>query len=108
MPPGSMVGGWFNKTVVSSSDCGTNNGGSDGGSDNQTTTTRYVFDFLSTDGSGAGGVRICPDVPEPIRDTGAGYAVYAGTPGFNESFCIGAVGLNLMPRDVSFGAWQYV
>ncbi|XXG96176.1 hypothetical protein Hte_002455 [Hypoxylon texense] len=112
MPPGSMVGGWYNKTVVipssSDIDCGVGDGDGNGNDNSTTTTTRYVFDFLSTDGSGKGGVKICPDVPAAIRQTGAGYSVYAGTRAFNESFCIDAVGLNLMPRDVPFGAWQYV
>ncbi|KAI1772222.1 hypothetical protein F4818DRAFT_179904 [Hypoxylon cercidicola] len=96
MPPGAMVGGWFNKTVTSS-DPGSGSG-----------STRYVYDFLSTDGSNAGGVKICPDVPDAIRAFGAGYSLYVGTRAFNQTFCIDAVGLNLMPRNVSFGAWQYV
>ncbi|KAI1763878.1 hypothetical protein GGR53DRAFT_342593 [Hypoxylon sp. FL1150] len=93
-PPGSLVGGWFNKTVVVS-DC-------------DEEPPRYVFDYLAPDGSNKGGVKICPDVPAAIRDTGAGYSLYVGTKAFNESFCIDAVGLNLMPKNVSIGAWQYV
>lgn len=91
MPAGAMVGGWYNKTVVS--DCDAPHG---------------VFDFLATDGSDAGGVKICPEIPAAVRETGAGYSVYVGTRGFNFTDCIDAVGLNLMPRDVDIGAWQYV
>lgn len=86
-----MVGGWFNKTVVLSSN-----------------DSRYAFDYLAPDGSGKGGVKICPDVPDAIKGTGAGYSLYVGTKAFNESFCIEAVGLNLMPKNVTFGAWEYV
>ncbi|KAI0168852.1 hypothetical protein GGR52DRAFT_493622 [Hypoxylon sp. FL1284] len=100
MSPGATVGGWFNETVVAApSTCASG--------DDAAQPPRFVFDFQPPDRSGAGGVKICPDVPQSARDTGAGYALYVGTRAFNQSFCVDAVGLNLVPRDVEVGAYQY-
>ncbi|KAI0835084.1 hypothetical protein F5Y06DRAFT_143813 [Hypoxylon sp. FL0890] len=91
IPEGSIVGGWYNKTVLSDCD-----------------PTRYVYDFLSTDGSGFGGVKVCPDIESYMDGTGASYRLYAGTKGFNLTNCIDAVGLNLKPVQADIGCWQYL
>ncbi|KAI1380091.1 hypothetical protein F4677DRAFT_441416 [Hypoxylon crocopeplum] len=91
IPAGSIVGGWFNKTVLSDCD-----------------PTRTVLDFLSTDGSNKGGVRLCPDVESFMAGTGASYQLYAGTAGFNLDNCIDAVGLNLQQSTADYGCWQYI
>ncbi|KAI1410679.1 hypothetical protein F5Y13DRAFT_70807 [Hypoxylon sp. FL1857] len=91
LPEGSIVGGWYNKTVVSDCD-----------------PTRYVLDFLSTDGSNIGGVKVCPDVESYMDGTGASFRLYVGTKGFNLTDCVDAVGLNLNPVQADVGCWQYI
>lgn len=84
-PPGSTVGGWFNKTVVS--DC---------------EPPRDVLDYSF------GGVKVCPDVAAFMAGTGASYQLYVGTQGFNLTDCIDAVGLSLKPAPADVGCWQYI
>ncbi|KAI1387196.1 uncharacterized protein F4822DRAFT_443992 [Hypoxylon trugodes] len=91
VPQGSFTGGWFNKTVLS--DCA---------------PPRDVLDFLSTDGSGIGGIALCPDVEAFMAGTGASHRLYAHTPGFNLTNCIDAIGLTLHGTTAEVGAWQYI
>ncbi|KAI2463560.1 hypothetical protein F4781DRAFT_426282 [Annulohypoxylon bovei var. microspora] len=91
VPEGSFIGGWYNKTIIS--DC---------------EPTRYVKDFLATDGSNIGGVRLCPDIESWMSGTGASYRLYAGTRDFNLTDCIDAVGLNLNAVSADVGCWQYI
>ncbi|KAH9998183.1 hypothetical protein F4779DRAFT_165828 [Xylariaceae sp. FL0662B] len=91
MPGGAFVGGWFNKTVIS-----------------ECAPQRVVLDFLSTDGSNAGGIKLCPDVADFMEGTGASYTLYAGTASFNASNCIDAVGLALKGSAADMGCWQYL
>ncbi|KAI1452091.1 hypothetical protein F4805DRAFT_55737 [Annulohypoxylon moriforme] len=91
IPPGSFTGGWYNKTVLS--DC---------------EPTRYIFDFVSPDGTNFGGVKLCPNIESWMSGTGASYRLYVGTPSFNLTNCIDVMGLNLNARDVDFGCWQYI
>ncbi|KAL7621845.1 hypothetical protein AAE478_007345 [Parahypoxylon ruwenzoriense] len=91
IPPGSFAGGWYNKTIVS--DCEPN---------------RDVVDFLSTDGSNFGGVKLCRDVPEFMAGTGASYVLYAATTGFNRTDCVDTLGLTLHGHEVESGCWQYI
>ncbi|ETS78184.1 hypothetical protein PFICI_10246 [Pestalotiopsis fici W106-1] len=90
MPPGSLTGGWFNKTVVS--ECG---------------PRTHVLDFLATNGTDLGGVYLCPNVEDYMKGTGASYRLYTNTPQFNETNCVQAVGLVEHEIDAAFGAWQY-
>ncbi|OTA94185.1 hypothetical protein M434DRAFT_384293 [Hypoxylon sp. CO27-5] len=91
IPEGSIIGGWFNKTVVSDCD-----------------PTISVLDFLSTDGSNIGGVKVCPDIESWMDGTGASFRLYAGTKGFNLTNCVDAVGLHLNPVAADVGCWQYI
>ncbi|KAI1077281.1 hypothetical protein F5B20DRAFT_279768 [Whalleya microplaca] len=91
LPNGALVGGWFNKTVMS--DCA---------------PEVDVLDFLSTDGSNAGGVKLCPDIADWMAGTGASYTLYAGTAEFNAANCIDAVGLTLKGNAAEVGCWQYL
>ncbi|KAI0887765.1 uncharacterized protein GGS22DRAFT_185144 [Annulohypoxylon maeteangense] len=91
VPPGSFIGGWYNKTVLS--DC---------------EPTRYVLDFLSPDGTNIGGVKLCPDIETWMSGTGASYRLYVGTRNFNLTNCIDAVGLNLNGVEAEVGCWQYI
>ncbi|KAI1100080.1 hypothetical protein F4804DRAFT_58149 [Jackrogersella minutella] len=91
IPEGSFTGGWYNKTILS--DC---------------EPTRYVLDFLSSDGTNIGGVKLCPDIEPWMQGTGASFRLYAGTCHFNLTDCIDAVGLNLNPVEADVGCWQYI
>ncbi|XDG05956.1 hypothetical protein ABKA04_005571 [Annulohypoxylon sp. FPYF3050] len=91
IPPGSFIGGWFNKTILS--DC---------------EPTRYVMDFVSTDGTNIGGVKLCPNIESWMSGTGASYRLYVGTKNFNQTNCHDAVGLNLNPVEADVGCWQYI
>ncbi|KAI2629927.1 hypothetical protein GGR54DRAFT_285227 [Hypoxylon sp. NC1633] len=91
IPQGSFVGGWFNKTVLSDCD-----------------PAHDVVDFLSTDGSNVGGVKLCPDVESYMANTGASYRLYATTPGFNLTDCVDTVGLTLHGTTNEVGCWQYI
>ncbi|KAH6647904.1 hypothetical protein BKA67DRAFT_662649 [Truncatella angustata] len=90
MPQGSLLGGWFNKTVVS--DCAPDT---------------EVLDFLATDGSNRGGLMLCPGTQGFMEGTGASYQLYANTPRFNATNCLQTVGLIQHGSAVTFGAWQY-
>ncbi|KAK9781466.1 hypothetical protein AB5N19_05893 [Seiridium cardinale] len=90
MPTGSLVGGWFNKTVVSHCVPDTN-----------------VLDFLATDGSNRGGVMLCPDAQSFMEGTGASYQLYAMTTHFNASNCLEAIGIVQHKSGANYGAWQY-
>ncbi|KAI5918170.1 hypothetical protein F4810DRAFT_715721 [Camillea tinctor] len=89
IPSGSFVGGWNNLTVVS--DC---------------MMPLQVLDFAPP--NGAGGVALCPDIPDSMGDTGASYALYAKTAGFNKTNCVDAIGLLLIGDDAQAGSWQYL
>lgn len=90
MPPGSIVGGWLNQTVVS--DCA---------------PTIDVLDFWPTDGSSQGGILLCPNTQDFMAGTGASYQLYARTTGFNATNCVKAVGLIQHGSAAKLGAWQY-
>ncbi|OTB09332.1 hypothetical protein M426DRAFT_6609 [Hypoxylon sp. CI-4A] len=91
IPPGSFTSGWFNKTVLSACD-----------------PPQDVLDFLSTDGSNIGGVKLCEDNEDDTISIGASYRLYATTKGFNVSDCVDVVGLTLHGVAFDVGAWQYV
>lgn len=91
MPTGSLVGGFYTKTVVQ--ECGP-----------QTT----CLDYLAPDGSNMAGLALCPDIPDYMSNTGASYALYARVSGFNLTDCVDILGLHTVESDVSYGAWQYL
>ncbi|KAI1637908.1 hypothetical protein F4809DRAFT_640015 [Biscogniauxia mediterranea] len=92
IPGGSLVGGWRNLTVVS--DCA---------------MPLQVLGFAHpADTGGGGGVALCPDIPDSMGDTGASYALYAKTAGFNQTNCVDAVGLLLVGDIAEAGSWQYL
>ncbi|KAI1342976.1 hypothetical protein F5Y15DRAFT_273299 [Xylariaceae sp. FL0016] len=91
MPIGSMIGGWFNKTILA--DCGPHTD---------------VVDFLANDGSDYGGLALCPDIPDYMNETGASYALYAKASGFSLTDCIDVLGLVLIGTDADVGCWQYL
>lgn len=90
-PAGSFLSGWYTKRVISTCD-----------------PARDVVDFLSPDNSGAGGVRLCPDIEAEMAATGASYRLYVRTKGFNLTDCTEIVGLNLNPVEAEVGCWQYL
>lgn len=97
MPQGSLVGGWYNRTVVLS--CGTPVGVIDFAARNRTVG--------AGGGGGGGGVLLCPDVPDDMEGSGASYQLYAVTPRFNATNCVRALGLLLHQAEAQFGCWQY-
>ncbi|KAI0142887.1 hypothetical protein GGR57DRAFT_508487 [Xylariaceae sp. FL1272] len=90
MAPGSLLDGWFLKTVVS--DCAAD---------------VVVADFKPHDGSSDGGVTLCPDVPPFLESSGAQFSVYAKTEAFNVTGCTDIVGLVLTDTQFQYGAWEY-
>lgn len=90
MPRGSLIGGWFNKTVMA--DCA---------------PTTDVLDFWAADGSNRGGILLCPNTQTFMKGTGASYQLYAKTTSFNATNCVGAMGLLQHGSAAVFGAWQY-
>ncbi|KAI8635516.1 hypothetical protein F5Y19DRAFT_13709 [Xylariaceae sp. FL1651] len=91
VPPGSITGGWHNKTVVS--DC-------------LEPSQRGVLDF--SDGSDGGGVTLCPDVPAEMRGSGASLVLYVKTGNFNLTNCVDIVGLTLTETIFEYGCWEYL
>ncbi|KAI1260120.1 hypothetical protein F5Y18DRAFT_432468 [Xylariaceae sp. FL1019] len=90
LPPGSLLEGWFRKTLKSN--CAAD---------------VVVADFLPLDGSSDGGVTLCPDVPPFLSSSGAQFSVYVKTKAFNLTGCIDAVGLVLTDTQFQYGAWEY-
>ena len=91
MPIGSILGGWYNKTVVS--DCA---------------PSTQVLDFYAPDMAGATGLVLCTDIDDFMAGTGASFKLHAITPGFNVTGCEAVLGLTMHGNAASTGCWQYM
>ncbi len=92
-PEGSLIKGWYNKTVISS--CA------------QIST---VLDWVSpaaTNQTQTGGVLLCPAPEDAAGRLKATYQLYTRTMGFNQTGCLPAVGVVQHGNSADYGAWQY-
>jgi hypothetical protein len=90
IPQGSLVGGWYNKTVVLS--CG---------------TRTQILDFAAMNKTASGAIFLCPDISESMDGSGASYQLYAITSRFNATNCVQALGIRQHEASAQYGCWQY-
>lgn len=86
IPAGSIIGGWYTKTIYSNCKA-----------------QRSVLGF--SDGRGHDGVFLCPnhDFPQTPGDD----VLYVKTEAFNQTDCISIVGLTLTKSEAHVGCWEY-
>lgn len=93
-PPGSVAEGWYYKTMVSN--C------------RPSVTVVDWLEPLPADHTRTGGLLLCPVAAPHGNRTGApAYKLYANTRAFNQTGCIGAVGILERGNAAEFGAWEY-
>lgn len=90
---GSLTGGWYNKTAVSS--CAEN---------------ITMMDWMAPTAPNqtqTGGLLFCHAAPDVAARLNATYQLYANTTTFNQTGCLAAIGIIEHGSSAAYGTWQY-